>query len=539
MVFQHFSLFETLTVVENIQLVVPGNKKALTERVRSLGRDFGLEVDPLAEVHALSVGERQRVEIIRCLLTDPKLLILDEPTSVLPPQAVERLFDTLRRLRDRGVSILFISHKLEEIRAICDHATILRGGRVTGNVDPREHDAHDLAKMMIGRDMPEPIPALPMPEGEKRLEIIGLDHTPDDPFAVALSSINLTVRAGEILGISGISGNGQSELAALISGETLLSSGKGDRIFMMGQDVGRLNAAARRQLGFAFVPEDRLGRGAVPEMSLVLNSLLTAHPLDLLKRGLVDRTKATEFTRECIRQYDVRTPGPEAEAGALSGGNLQKFIVGREIMLAPKLLFVAQPTWGVDIGAASAVRQRLITLRNDGMAILVISEELEELFELCDSIQVLHHGTLSFPHPRAPRASLAGGHPAGAAAGAADRHHPQSRALHRDGPRSHRGLLCDAARALPVLGIVFGSAAQDGAASADRAGTGDRLPRQGVQYRRRGAVHPRRDFCVGHPRLVSAGDGTVDLALHAAARRDRRGALGWHHRLLARPAQCK
>jgi ABC-type uncharacterized transport system ATPase subunit len=395
MVFQHFSLFETLTVVENIQLVVPGNKKALTERVRSLGRDFGLEVDPLAEVHALSVGERQRVEIIRCLLTDPKLLILDEPTSVLPPQAVERLFDTLRRLRDRGVSILFISHKLEEIRAICDHATILRGGRVTGNVDPREHDAHDLAKMMIGRDMPEPIPALPMPEGEKRLEIIGLDHTPDDPFAVALSSINLTVRAGEILGISGISGNGQSELAALISGETLLSSGKGDRIFMMGQDVGRLNAAARRQLGFAFVPEDRLGRGAVPEMSLVLNSLLTAHPLDLLKRGLVDRTKATEFTRECIRQYDVRTPGPEAEAGALSGGNLQKFIVGREIMLAPKLLFVAQPTWGVDIGAASAVRQRLITLRNEGMAILVISEELEELFELCDSIQVLHHGTLS------------------------------------------------------------------------------------------------------------------------------------------------
>lgn len=397
MVFQHFSLFETLTVVENIQLVVPGSKADLMEGIRTLGRDFGLEVDPLAHVHALSVGERQRVEIIRCLMTDPKLLILDEPTSVLPPQAVEKLFDTLRRLRDRGVSILFISHKLEEIRAICDRATVLRGGRVTGNVDPREHDAHELARMMIGRDMPEPIPALPLPEGEKRLEIIGLDHTPDDPFAVRLSGITLTVRAGEILGIAGVSGNGQSELAALISGETVLPREKSDRIYMMGRDVGALDAATRRRLGFAFVPEDRLGRGAVPEMSLVLNSLLTAHPLKLLKNGLIDRAEAADFTRDCIRQYDVRTPGPEAEAGSLSGGNLQKFIVGREIMLSPKLLFVAQPTWGVDVGAATAIRRRLISLRNEGMAILVISEELEELFELCDSIQVLYHGTLSPP----------------------------------------------------------------------------------------------------------------------------------------------
>lgn len=397
MVFQHFSLFETLTVVENIRLVVPGRKADLTERVRALGREFGLEVDPLAHVHALSVGERQRVEIIRCLMTNPKLLILDEPTSVLPPQLVTKLFDTLRRLRDGGVSILFISHKLEEIRAICDRATILRGGRVTGHVDPREHDAHDLARLMIGRDMPEPMPALPHSDGEKRLEITGLDYRPDDPFAMPLSDVSLTVRAGEILGIAGISGNGQSELAALISGETTLPRDQRGRVRMMSKDVGTLDVAARRQLGFAFVPEDRLGRGAVPEMSLVLNSLLTAHPLNLLKRGLVDGAKATAFTNECIRQYDVRTPGPEAEAGALSGGNLQKFIVGREIMLSPKLLFVAQPTWGVDIGAASAIRRRLVALRNEGMAILVISEELEELFELCDSIQVLYHGTLSPP----------------------------------------------------------------------------------------------------------------------------------------------
>ncbi|MGG6894833.1 MULTISPECIES: ABC transporter ATP-binding protein [Rhizobium] len=397
MVFQHFSLFESLTVVENICLIVPGRRAELAERIRILGNEFGLEVDPLAHVHELSVGERQRVEIIRCLMTDPKLLILDEPTSVLPLQAVEKLFETLRRLRDGGVSILFISHKLEEIQSLCDRATILRRGRVTGHVDPREHDAHDLARMMIGRDMPEAIPAMPLAEGEKRLEIIGLDYRPDDPFAVPLSTISLSVRSGEILGIAGISGNGQKELASLISGETRLPRDQRDQLFMMGQDVGGLDAASRRRLGFAFVPEDRLGHGAVPEMSLTLNGLLTAHPKKLVRHGFLDGAKATAFANECIRDYDVRTHGPDAEAGSLSGGNLQKFIVGREIMLAPKLLFLAQPTWGVDVGAASAIRKRLIELRNQGMAILVISEELEELFELSDFIQVLHHGTLSPP----------------------------------------------------------------------------------------------------------------------------------------------
>ncbi|MDK4734240.1 ABC transporter ATP-binding protein [Rhizobium sp. CNPSo 3490] len=396
MVFQHFSLFESLTVVENIRLIVSGKKSELAERVRKLGHEFSLEVDPHAHVHSLSVGERQRVEIIRCLMTDPKLLILDEPTSVLPPQAVEKLFETLRRLRDGGVSILFISHKLEEIQSLCDRATILRGGRVTGHVDPREHDAHELARMMIGRDMPEPMPALPSVEGEKRLELVGLDYRAD-PFAMQLSNVSLAVRAGEILGIAGISGNGQSELAALISGETRLPRDQRDQIFMMGEDVGTLDSAARRRLGFAFVPEDRLGRGAVPEMSLTYNSLLTAHPLNLVKHALLDKVKAKAFTSDCIRDFDVRTRGPGAEAGSLSGGNLQKFIVGREIMLAPKLLFLAQPTWGVDIGAAAAIRKRLMRLRNEGVAILVISEELEELFELSDFIQVLHHGTLSAP----------------------------------------------------------------------------------------------------------------------------------------------
>ena len=395
MVFQHFSLFETLTVVENVSLVVPGTKKELTDKIIQFGEEFGLKVDPLSHVHSLSVGERQRVEIIRCLMADPKLLILDEPTSVLPPQSVELLFETLRRLAERGVSILFISHKLEEIRSICTHATILRSGHVTGNVSPREFDTHELAKMMIGRDMPETTPAKPMPRGLKQLELANLTHIMEDPFAVSLHDVSLQVREGEILGIAGVSGNGQSELAELISGETVLPPSEGDSIVMMGQDVSALNAAARRKLGFAFVPEDRLGQGAVPELSLTKNTLLTAHSKGLIKRGMVTLSKATRFTNECIEAYDVRTPGPEAEAGALSGGNLQKFIVGREIMLEPKLLFVNQPTWGVDIGASAAIRKRLIELRNQGCAILVISEEIEELFELSDHIQVLNQGRLS------------------------------------------------------------------------------------------------------------------------------------------------
>lgn len=395
MVFQHFSLFETLTVTENIALIVPGPKAALRTRIRELGRTYGLEVDPDALVHALSVGERQRVEILRCLMLDPKLLILDEPTSVLAPQSVELLFETLRRLRDGGVSILFISHKLEEIRALCDRATILRAGRVTGEVDPRAHTAAELAALMIGRAMPAPLPTEPRAPGEPRLEVIGLDLPSEDPFGVSLHGISLSVHAGEIVGIAGISGNGQQELAATISGETRLPEVSRDMVRMMGQGAGHWGAAMRRKMGFAFVPEERLGRGAVPEMSLSDNTLLTAHSHGLVRRGLIDRRAEAAFTRACITDFDVRTPGPEAEAGALSGGNLQKFIVGREILLEPRLLFVAQPTWGVDIGAASDIRRRLVAMRNADCAILVISEELEELFEICDRLHVLHHGRLS------------------------------------------------------------------------------------------------------------------------------------------------
>ena len=392
MVFQHFSLFETLTVVQNMALIVPGAKADLLARIRDLGTAFGLSVDPQAMVHSLSVGERQRVEIIRCLLLNPELLILDEPTSVLPPQSVALLFQTLRALKDKGMAVLFISHKLEEIRNLCDTATILRQGRVTARLDPRTQAARDLATLMIGRPMPPPVQSATHGLGEVRLELAGLDYRNDDPFGVSLKGVALSVKGGEILGIAGISGNGQQELAALISGEI---TSQRDEVRLMGQPVGDLGAAARRTRGFAFVPEDRLGRGAVPDMSLADNALLTAHSRGLVRNGFIRRNAERAFTAECITRFDVRTPGPQAEAGALSGGNLQKFIMGREMMLEPAVMLVAQPTWGVDVGAASEIRQRLVAMRNAGAAIVVISEEIDELFEICDRLQVLHKGHLS------------------------------------------------------------------------------------------------------------------------------------------------
>ena len=394
MVFQHFSLFETLSVVQNMALIVPGSKTELAMRIRDLGAAFGLSVDPQAMVHSLSVGERQRVEIIRCLLLNPKLLILDEPTSVLPPQSVALLFDTLRALRAKGMAILFISHKLEEIRELCDCATILRQGKVTARLDPREGTAHELATLMIGRPMPPPVHPTPHGLGEERLALSNLTFANEDPFGVSLKDVSLSVRGGEILGIAGISGNGQQELAALISGEIALKS-VASAVTLMGQPVGNLGAAARRKRGLAFVPEDRLGRGAVPDMSLADNALLTAHSRGLVQNGFINRKAERAFTADCIARFDVRTAGPQAEAGSLSGGNLQKFIMGREMMLEPSVLLVAQPTWGVDIGAASEIRQRLVAMRNAGAAIVVISEEIDELFEICDRLQVLHKGHLS------------------------------------------------------------------------------------------------------------------------------------------------
>ena len=302
----------------------------------------------------------------------------------------------LRQLSAEGCSILYISHKLDEIQELCTNATVLRGGQVTGHCDPRRETPKTMARMMIGKDLPHPQHGEPK-VGETRLVIAGLTHEPDDPFGTHLKDIHLTVRSGEIVGIAGVSGNGQQEFLAALSGEEPL----GDKhpILVCGIEAGRMGPGERRALGMCFVPEDRLGRGAVPQMSLSENALLTAHRQGYVKNGLIKFAEIEGFARNCIDSYNVKCGGTQAEAKSLSGGNLQKFIVGREIMQNPKLLVVAQPTWGVDVGAAAFIRQKIIDLRNEGVAILVLSEELDELFEVCDRVAVIAKGRLSPAKP--------------------------------------------------------------------------------------------------------------------------------------------
>ena len=395
MVFQHFSLFETLTVVENVALGLPGAPELgyLSRRIEKVSEKYGLPVDPRRLVHALSVGERQRVEIIRCLLQNPKLLIMDEPTSVLTPQAVRKLFETLRQLAAEGCSILYISHKLDEIQELCHTATVLRAGKVTGTCKPAQETPKSMARMMIGKDLPVPQHGVAAEGGEVRLRLAGLSHASDDPFGTDLKDIHLEVHSGEIVGIAGVSGNGQQELMYSLSGEEPLA--EKFPVQILGTEAGRMRPGRRRRLGMGFVPEERLGRGAVPRMTLAENALLTAHRRNLVKHGLIDFPAVDVFAFECISKYDVKCGGPTAQAKSLSGGNLQKYIMGREILQQPKLLVVAQPTWGVDVGAAAFIRQALIDLRTAGTAILVISEELDELFEICDRIAVIANGRLS------------------------------------------------------------------------------------------------------------------------------------------------
>ena len=399
MVFQHFSLFDTLTVAENVWL---GLSKSLSlaqvsQRIVQTAQAYGLPLDPLRPVHTLSVGERQRVEIVRALLTNPKILILDEPTSVLTPQAVENLFVTLRQLANEGCSILYISHKLHEIRALCSACTVLRGGRVTGECDPRQESNASLSRLMIGAEPPQ-LEHRPVKTGAIVLAVNELDLARDEQFGIDLLQVTLQVRAGEVVGIAGVSGNGQKELLYALSGEDTRAAASA--ISVNGQNVGKLSSAQRRRLGLHFVPEERLGRGAVPSLSLARNLLLTRKEAVGVGGWLSTGGLQTQ-ARQIIERYKVKCNGPQAAAKSLSGGNLQKFIMGREIEAAPKLLIVSQPTWGVDVGASSQIRGELLKLAAAGCAVLVISEELEELFEICDRLYVMAKGQLSPSLPRA------------------------------------------------------------------------------------------------------------------------------------------
>jgi simple sugar transport system ATP-binding protein len=401
MVFQHFSLFEALTVKENIELGINPElaKGDLRKRIIEVSDYYGLKLDPDRLIGDLSVGQRQRVEIVRCLLQNPRLIIMDEPTSVLTPQEADLLFTTLRRLADEGCSILYISHKLEEIRALCHTATILRGGRVVATCTPAEETAKSLAEMMIG--------AILMPAkreggriGEVKLRVDSLSLPSEDPFGVDLKGVSLGVRAGEIVGIAGVAGNGQEELMAALIGERLPPMA--DALQLDGRPVGHLGPDERRALGMCFVPEERLGHAAVPNMSLIENAVLSARiRMKLARSGFINYQEAENLARDVVDAFNVKTAGLEHAACSLSGGNLQKFIMGREILQAPTVFIACQPTWGVDAGAAAAIHQAIMQLAREGTAVLIISQDLDELMTICDRIAVIADGRLTEAEPAA------------------------------------------------------------------------------------------------------------------------------------------
>ncbi len=392
MVFQHFSQFETLTVAENIALGLGGRERAdtLAPRIRDTAARYGLAVHPDRHVLHLSVGERQRVEILRCLMQNPKLLILDEPTSVLTPQEAQSLFAVLRRLAAEGCAVLYIGHKLEEIRALCHTATVLRAGRVAGTCDPRSITPAELATLMVGSEPAVPRKRANRP-GRVILTVADLSLEPDDPHGMRLDRIRFELRAGEILGIAGVAGNGQTELLAALAGERL---SRPTAIRLGAEAIGGLGPAARRAEGMAFIPEERLGRGAVAELPLAENAILTRLVPPVVVSGLVRPGAARALARQIIERFAVRAAGDAALAGSLSGGNMQKFIVGRELDARPLVLLAAHPTWGVDVGATVAIRQALLDLAEAGAGIVVVSEDLAELFEVADRIAVLSSGRL-------------------------------------------------------------------------------------------------------------------------------------------------
>ncbi len=400
MVFQHFSLFDNLTVAENIALALPKSEKldTIPVRIAEVAQRYGIVLEPERRVWTLSAGERQRIEIARCLLQDPKLLILDEPTSVLTPQEAETLFVTLDRLKAEGRALLYISHKLDEVKRLCDRATILRMGKVVATCDPKQESARSLAALMVGAQVKDVKAAGDRVFGAPCIVVDHLSMKAPGLHGVSLEDVSLSVNAGEIFGIAGIAGNGQSELFAALSGEVV--STQPNAIAFNGIPAAGEDITQRRRRNVAFVPEERNGHAAAPDFALSENVVLSRHSDGRMTRfGLLDLGRARTIAGEIIGAYDVRKAGPDPAARTLSGGNLQKFVVGREIMRNPIALVIDQPTWGVDAAAAAAIRQAIVDLAAKGAAIVVVSQDLDELFEISDRIAVIHQGRLSEGKP--------------------------------------------------------------------------------------------------------------------------------------------
>lgn len=402
MVHQHFMLVETMTVAENIVLgAEPGSSFALDlgsagRQIRALSDEFRLAIDPNATIEGLSVGQQQRVELLKALYREAQLLILDEPTAVLTPQEVEEFFAILRRMREQGKTIIIITHKLSEVLAISDDVTVMRDGHVVGELNTSETNAAELARLMVGRDVLLRIEKPEAKTGETVVSVRGLSVTSRDG-APRLNNVTFEVRAGEIVGIAGVEGNGQTELIEALAGLIAPAHITGS-IEFQGRDVTATGARERKELGIAHIPEDRHRRGLLLDFDLMENSILGVHyrPPAVAHFGnvLLDNEAIRSHTQQIISDFDVRPANPDLPARALSGGNQQKLIIGREFDLKPKLLLVSQPTRGVDIGAIEFIHSKLVRLRDEGCAVLLVSAELEEVTALSDRLLIVHEGKI-------------------------------------------------------------------------------------------------------------------------------------------------
>ncbi|MBK8315443.1 MAG: ABC transporter ATP-binding protein [Acidobacteria bacterium] len=394
MVHQHFMLIPPMTVLENIVLgAEPGNaikidfKKAEAE-IKKLSQDFGFDIDPRATVADLSVGQQQRVEVLKALYRGARILILDEPTAVLTPQEVEEFFKILRSMRDQGKTVIIITHKLSEVLALSDNVTVMRDGQVVGERRTSETNAAELARLMVGREV---LLRVEKPPANPKDAVLSVRNLKLDS---RLSNLNFEVRSGEIVGIAGVEGNGQTELVEVLSGLLRADSGT---ITLTGRDITRLGARELKELGIAHIPEDRHRRGLLLDFDLAHNTILGTHyraPAAPSVLGLLDEKAINAKAERIIADFDVRPPNAALPAKALSGGNQQKLVVGREFDLHPKLMLVSQPTRGVDIGAIEFIHRKLIELRDSGAAILLVSAELEEVLSLSDRILVMYQGRI-------------------------------------------------------------------------------------------------------------------------------------------------
>ena len=400
MVHQHFMLVDTMTVAENIVLgAEPGSAVALDlaaagRKIRALSEEFKLQVDPNALIENLSVGQQQRIELLKALYRDARLLILDEPTAVLTPQEVEEFFTILRRMREQGKTIVIITHKLSEVLAISDEVTVMRDGKVVGNLQTKDTNAAELARLMVGRDVLLRVEKPDPKVGEPRLKLTNFSVSAPDG-SKRVDGISFEVRAGEIVGIAGVEGNGQTELIEALAGlvEPARLSGS---VSLAGVNITNASARSRRELGIAHIPEDRHRRGLLLEFNLAENSILGVHyrPPVTTAGVFLDESAIRIRAADIIKNFDVRPPDAALPARALSGGNQQKLIIGREFRLDPKLLLVSQPTRGVDIGAIEFIHRKLVNLRDSGCAVLLVSAELEEVTSLSDRLLVIHKGKI-------------------------------------------------------------------------------------------------------------------------------------------------